>query len=57
MSQDYESIIKAGLLILINDKYSKSETAHDIMINLTESNDIEYETVYATAEIFGSLLW
>ena len=57
ISPDYESIIQAGLLILINDKYSESETAHDIIINLAENNEIEYETVYSTAEFFASLLW
>jgi hypothetical protein len=44
-------------LILINDKYSESETAHDIIINLAENNEIEYEAVYSTAEFFASLLW
>ena len=57
ISSDYESIIQAGLLILINDRYSESETAHDIIINLAENNEIEYETVYSTAEFFASLLW
>lgn len=55
--QDYEAIVHAGLLILVNDKYSKNETAHDIITNLTENDGIEYDTVRSSAEFYASILW